>query len=79
MTEVATIAQPMYRKQPADTFVDGYMCAVDWELELGGASDGNRVYPSVEELKEHRKCADHCGIVKVRVLFLEHVLVGTDD
>lgn len=73
-----SIANPTWRESPADTFVDGYMCAVDWECEIGGASGGNQVYPSIKDLKAHRKCIEGCGIVKVRVQFLEHVQVGTD-
>jgi hypothetical protein len=52
-----------------DGSVTGYMCAIDWECELGAASDGNRVYPSVEALKHGHKCWEDCGIVEVRVFF----------
>ena len=47
----------------------GYMCKVDFECELGMADGGNRVFPSVENLKKHRKCYDQCGIVEVEVSF----------
>lgn len=50
-----------------DGTVTGYMCLVDWEVELGGASSGNTVYPSVDDLRRRRKCVDGCGIVEVRV------------
>lgn len=50
-----------------DGSVLGYMCLTDFECELGGASGGNEVYPSVVDLKLHRKCAESCGIVQVRV------------
>lgn len=46
----------------------GFMCAVDYQHELGEAAGGNVVYPSIGEVKEHRKCTDECGIVKVMVL-----------
>lgn len=65
---------PMGGKNNGDTFVDGYMCAIDWSCELGMAADGNRVYPSIEALKKHHTCWEECGIVKVRVQFLETVL-----
>ncbi len=50
-----------------DLGVTGYMCLTDFECELGGASGGNRVYPSIENLKEYKPCAMECGIVEVRV------------
>jgi hypothetical protein len=51
----------------------GYMDMVDWEHELGEAKGGNRVYPSVKDLKECRPCVAECGIVKVEVRFLKVV------
>ena len=59
-----------------DSFVDGYMCAIDWTCELGAAADGNKVYPSVEALRKEHNMVSECGIVKVRVQFLEVVEVG---
>ena len=54
---------------PQDGSVIGYMDLTDFECELGSASDGNKVYPSVEALrKAHAKCIDHCGIIKVKVV-----------
>lgn len=50
-----------------DGCVTGYMCKIDFECELGCAKGGNRVYPSVADLRENRKCVDECGIVEVRV------------
>lgn len=61
-----------------DGSVTGYMCLIDWEYEIGGASDGNRVYPSVETLKEHHQCADECGIVEVRVSFSRLIAPGKE-
>lgn len=49
------------------TYVDGYMCLVDWEHHAGNDALGNRVFWSIESLKEYRRCVDACGIVKVRV------------
>lgn len=45
----------------------GYMCLTDWEFEIGNASGGNRVYPSIEDIKRSRKCVAGCGIMEVRV------------
>lgn len=49
------------------------MCKTDWDDEIGSADDGNKVYPSIKALKRERKCTDECGIVKVRVEFVEIV------
>lgn len=65
-----------------DGSVIGYMCGTDWSCELGGAEDGNRVYPSVEAAKKHSGCWHECGIVEVRVLFskvIEPSRIGEDD
>lgn len=56
---------------------EGFMCKTDWDDEIGYASDGNSVYPSVDALKRARKCTNECGIVKVRVEFVE--VVQTED
>lgn len=53
--------------------VIGYMCLVDYECELGYASGGNTIYPSIEDLKERRKCVENCGIVEVRVSYVRTV------
>lgn len=57
--------------------VIGYMCGTDFQYELGAASGGNRIYPSVENLKEHQKCWEECGIVEVKVT-LNKVVVEED-
>jgi len=52
-------------------FVDqgtiGYMCKTDFYDELGHASGGNTVYPSINDLIRRRKCVDQCGIVEVKI------------
>jgi len=45
----------------------GYMCKTDYEHELGSAVGGVIVYSSIEDLKEHKKCWQDCGIVEVLV------------
>lgn len=60
-----------------DDFVIGYMCGTDFQHELGIASDGNKIYPSVENLKQHKKCWEECGIVEVKVT-LNKVIVEED-
>lgn len=54
----------------ADEFgiVTGYMCLTDFECELGGASGGNCILPSLDDFKKARpSCARECGIVEVKV------------
>lgn len=59
--------------------VIGYMCAVDWEFELGAASGGNRVFPSKEDALKHLKCGKSCGIVEVEVRYRSLALQGTSE
>lgn len=49
----------------------GYMCKTDFDHELGQAAGGNQIYPSIQDLKRNRRCADECGIVKVEIRFLD--------
>lgn len=57
----------MMRDTVSDKTRIGYMCLTDYEHELGRADGGNKVYPSIENLREHKFCADECGIVEVEV------------
>lgn len=50
-----------------------YMCGVDYQEHLQNDSWGTRLYPSIEELRAHRKCVESCGIVAVRVEFVRWV------
>jgi len=50
--------------------VKGYMCKTDYEFELGQASGGNTVFPSVEDAKKHLKCWVSCGLVEVEVVYV---------
>ena len=61
--------KPFGRRNPDDDFVIGYMDLIDFECELGCASDGNTVYPTIEDLKQARPCVEQCGIVEVEVRF----------
>lgn len=56
----------MWAEEGGD-YVIGYMCLTDFECELGGASGGNTVYPSVDDLRKRRSCIASCGIVEVEV------------
>lgn len=57
---------PMMADKGKD-YIEGYMCLIDFECEMGAASGGNIVYPSIKDLKLCRQCVDQCGIVKVKV------------
>jgi hypothetical protein len=48
-----------------------YICGVDWQHELGEASDGTRVYPSLEAIQHHRTCVKQCGVVRVTAVVQE--------
>ena len=61
----------------------GYMCKTDFEYELGCAAGGNRIFPSITDLKKHKSCWETCGIVKVSVRYIatevEENFSGADD
>ena len=58
--------------------VIGYMDKTDFDHELGTASDGTKVYPSIEALKRERaSCIDECGIVAVAVTFVAVIEEGS--
>lgn len=44
-----------------------FMDKVDWDYEVGAAMGGNRVYPSIEDLKRYQPCCEDCGIVEVEM------------
>jgi hypothetical protein len=43
-----------------------YICGVDFQYELGYASDIH-FYDSLEELMEKSKCWEECGIVELKI------------
>jgi hypothetical protein len=47
------------------------MCAIDFAYELGEASGGNKIYPSLEDLRKHHSCLDECGSQEVVTLSKE--------
>lgn len=47
--------------------VRGFMCKADFDFELGEADGGNRIYPSLKDLKDHAKWWEHDGVVEVEV------------
>lgn len=60
---------PRTEEMRTGLFMDG----VDFDDELGHASGGNRVYPSVDDLKKNSKCWQGCGIVEVEVRLVRWV------
>ena len=68
--------QPADKTWPNKVTVEGYMCRIDWDCELGSAADGNKVFPSIDCLKKHHPMASECGIVKVRVDLLDVIEEG---
>lgn len=51
----------------------GYMCAIDFNDELGSASV-TPVYASIEDLKAMHDCWDSCGIVEVRIEYVRTIV-----
>ena len=58
--------------------VIGYMDKTDFDYELGNFVSGNKIYPSEKALRQDRKCIDECGIVKVKVSFVETIQDRSD-
>ena len=71
------VPHPMGAENGED-FVLGYMCLTDFECELGMASGGNTVHPSIEDLKKRRTCVSSCGIVEVKVSFSRIIEPGKE-
>lgn len=46
-----------------------YVCGVDWQCEIGEASDGNKIYPSPQNLKKYGHGNSGCGIVECTISF----------
>jgi hypothetical protein len=57
----------------SDAPVVGYMCLTDYWHELGEAPHGNKVYPSLDDIRCERKCVSSCGIAEVEVRLLKIV------
>jgi len=58
------------------------MCMTDYDYELGHASGGSKVYPSVCDLQRCSPCCcrgGSCGIVEVEVTFKKVIRKRPDD
>lgn len=62
-----------------DGEVIGYMCLTDWKVELGMASGGTKVYPSIDNIKKLRRCVASCGIAEVEVRLRRIVQKESED
>lgn len=51
-----------------DAAIVGFMDKVDAECELGAALGGNKVHPSIEDVRKHHPCVKQCGIRRVHIL-----------
>lgn len=58
--------------------IHGYMCLVDWKYEAPANYAGNHIYYSLDSVRKLRGCTDQCGIVKVKVSFVEVVEEGEE-
>jgi len=59
-------------------FVYAYMCLVDWQYEAPFNMTGNRIFYDIESLKRSLPCVEDCGIVKVKVSFVEVIQEGVE-
>lgn len=59
---------------PKNKKVVVYLDGVDWQHEIGVASDGNKVYPDIDNLKECSPCWNGCGIVECELVFKKWVV-----
>lgn len=64
----------MKKKTMTTRTVEGYMCKIDFDCELGKAPVGSVVYPDVDDLKSNHDCWKSCGIVKVSVSYIETIV-----
>lgn len=55
----------------------GYMCATDFDFEVGEAPGGIQIYRSKEDALAHRSCIRSCGLVKVKIM-LEKVILKSN-
>lgn len=67
-----------FNEEPDGSGVVGFMCLTDFECEVGAAVGGNKVFPSIDDLRRCRPCADSCGIAEVRVVGVKIVQPAKD-
>ena len=57
----------------------GFICPTDFYHELGEASGGVIIYPSVKDMLRLSGCAESCGIFKVEVSYVDTALEGKEE
>lgn len=57
--------------------IEGYMDYVDFMDECGQPFDGNTFYADLKNLKKAKRCVNHCGIVKVKIILEEWIQLPT--
>lgn len=65
------------QKDVCEKDVYAYMCAVDWKYEVPHNLLGNQIFYDLKSLKEFRSCVEECGIVRVKMSFVETIQEGT--
>ena len=65
--------------QLTDESIESFMCKTDYDYELGFASGGNRVFPSLQDLQNNKPCWKSCGVVKVQITLVEIVIPENMD
>lgn len=67
-------APTLDRRSTKSRKVRVFMDGVDWQWEIGSASDGTKTYPSVRCLKrEVKHDLTECGIAEVEVRFVRWI------
>jgi len=56
-----------------DEGFEAYMCLTDFDWEQGNPIKGNRIFSTLEGLRDEFSCIDGCGYAKVRVSLSEAV------
>ena len=70
---------PTSMNREDDGSVIGFMCMIDWEFELGAACGGNRIYPSLDDLKQNHPCWKACGVAEVEVRIKSVAVPSKED
>lgn len=65
----------MPKKQTKEKPVKLYICATEWNHEMGHLPV-HRLYPTVNLLKKEMKCWKECGIIQVEVSFGKYKVIG---
>jgi hypothetical protein len=67
---------PRFTSDANKLTVTGYMCAINWQYELGQNAHGIEVYRSIDDLQANHDCWEECGIVEVQVTIKKTIAPG---